>query len=111
MGSGPSVPRWPGAGSGRRQVAKSPYRRLPSPFLAQAPNRLKDEGMPAPIPERNRKVYFVGAGLSRALGLPNTAELITSVLKLARRSKRWRDTENLPGRLDAAFKYFYPDAS
>lgn len=66
--------------------------------------------MPPPIPERNRRVYFVGAGLSKALGLPNTAELLTSVLKLARRSKRWRETERLPGRIDAAAKYFYPDA-
>jgi hypothetical protein len=56
-------------------------------------------------------VYFVGAGLSKALGLPNTAELLTGVLALARRSRRWRQTERLPTRLDAAFKYFYPDAA
>jgi hypothetical protein len=66
--------------------------------------------MPAPTPERNRTVYFVGAGLSRALGLPNTAELLTGVLSLARRSRRWRQTEHLPARIDAASKFFYPDA-
>ena len=66
--------------------------------------------MPRPTPDRNRSVYFVGAGLSRALGLPNTAELLTSVVSLARRSKRWRQTERLPSRIDAASKYFYPDA-
>jgi hypothetical protein len=66
--------------------------------------------MPAPTPDRNRTVYFVGAGLSRALGLPNTAELLTGVLALARRSKRWRQTEHLPARIDAAAKFFYPDA-
>jgi hypothetical protein len=52
----------------------------------------------------------VGAGLSRALGLPNTAELLTGVLSLARRSRRWRQTEHLPARIDAASKFFYPDA-
>lgn len=66
--------------------------------------------MPRPTPDRNRSVYFVGAGLSRALGLPNTAELLTGVVSLARRSKRWRQTERLPSRIDAASKYFYPDA-
>jgi prophage antirepressor-like protein len=55
-------------------------------------------------PTRNRNVYFVGAGLSKALGLPNTAELLTGVLRLARRSKRWKDTERLPERIDNAFK-------
>jgi hypothetical protein len=66
--------------------------------------------MPAPTPERNRTVYFVGAGLSRALGLPNTAELLSCVLALAGRSKRWSQTERLPARIDAAAKFFYPDA-
>jgi hypothetical protein len=47
---------------------------------------------------------------SRALGLPNTAELLTGVLSLARRSRRWRQTEHLPARIDAASKFFYPDA-
>ncbi len=67
--------------------------------------------MPPPVPERNRQVYFVGAGLSKALGLPNTAELLTGVLALAKRSKRWKTTERLPQRIDDAFKHFYPDAT
>jgi hypothetical protein len=67
--------------------------------------------VPAPVPDRNRRVYFVGAGLSKALGLPNTAELLSGVLDLAKRSKRWKDTERLPDRVDTAFKYFYPDAA
>jgi hypothetical protein len=67
--------------------------------------------VPAPTPAKNRNVYFVGAGLSKALGLPNTAELLTEVLKLAARSSRWRVTEKLPRRIDDAFKYFYPDAA
>ena len=66
--------------------------------------------MPAPVPKRGRRVYFVGAGLSKALGLPNTAELLAGVLELAKRSTRWRDTERLPERVDDAFRYFYPDA-
>jgi hypothetical protein len=65
--------------------------------------------MPAPIPARDRSVYFVGAGLSVAMGLPNTAMLLDGVLELARRTPRWRN-EGLEDRLDRAFKYFYPDA-
>jgi hypothetical protein len=67
--------------------------------------------VPALVPDRNRRVYFVGAGLSKALGLPNTAELLSGVLDLAKRSKRWKDTERLPDRVDTAFKYFDPDAA
>jgi hypothetical protein len=60
--------------------------------------------MPAPIPQRTREVFFLGAGFSRALGLPNTAELLTEVHKLA-------DAKNLAvGRkLRDAYKYFYPE--
>src|SRR4051794_29311979 len=68
-----------------------------------------DPAMPAPIPARDRHVYFVGAGLSVAMGLPNTAMLLDGVLDLARRSNRWKK-EGLEERLDTAFKYFYPDA-
>jgi hypothetical protein len=66
--------------------------------------------MPAPTPTRNRNVYFVGAGLSAALGLPNTPSLIEGVLELAAHHNRWLISEHLPDRLTAAFKYFYPDA-
>lgn len=65
--------------------------------------------MPAPIPARDRNVYFVGAGLSVAMGLPNTAMLLDGVLDLARRSPRWQ-SEGLEDRLDRAFRFFYPDA-
>src|SRR6266545_2442872 len=62
--------------------------------------------MPAPIPVRTRNVSFLGAGFSRALGLPNTAELLTEVHKLA-------DDRNLViGRkLRDAYQYFYPEES
>jgi len=66
--------------------------------------------MPSPVPPRDRKVYFVGAGLSSALGLPNTPSLIEGVLELAARHSRWLISEKLPDRLDQAFHYFYPDA-
>lgn len=66
--------------------------------------------MPAPIPTRDRDVYFVGAGLSCGLGLPNTAGLLDGVFELAREKKRWGVSEKLPERLEAAFKFFYPDA-
>jgi hypothetical protein len=60
--------------------------------------------VPAPIPQRTRTVYFLGAGFSRALGLPNTAELLTEVHKLAQ-------TQNLAieRKLRAAYQYFYPE--
>jgi hypothetical protein len=60
--------------------------------------------MPAPIPQRTRSVFFLGAGFSRALGLPNTAELLTEVHKLAK-------ARNLliGGRLRDAYRYFYPE--
>ena len=60
--------------------------------------------MPAPIPVRTRNVFFLGAGFSRALGLPNTAELLTEVHNLAK-------ARNLliGRRLREAYKYFYPE--
>ena len=36
--------------------------------------------VPSPIPPRERHVFMVGAGLSCALGLPNTASLVATVL-------------------------------
>jgi hypothetical protein len=65
--------------------------------------------MPAPTPRRDRNVYFVGAGLSCALGLPNTPLLIESVLELSKRHNVWGQSEQLPSRLDRAFRFFYPD--
>lgn len=59
-----------------------------------------------PPPERNRQVYFVGAGLSSAAGLPNTPFLIDAVLALARENRSSVTEEQLL----KAFKFFYPDA-
>jgi hypothetical protein len=60
--------------------------------------------MPAPIPTRTRNVFFLGAGFSRALGLPNTAELLTEVHKLAQ--LRGLAIER---NLRDAYRYFYPE--
>lgn len=87
--------------AGRRAGAAWPH------VLDTMPTILYKGNVPAPTPERNRDVYFVGAGLTKAIGLPNTAELITGVLGLAGRWKRWRE---LRPRLNDAFEYFYPDA-
>lgn len=65
--------------------------------------------MPAPIPEREWNVYFVGAGLSCALDLPNTAMLLEEVLDLAKRAPRLKKAA-LALRLERAFEFFYPDA-
>lgn len=54
-------------------------------------------------------MFFLGAGVSCALGLPNTAMLLDGVLDLARRMPRWQ-TERLEERLERAFQFFYPDA-
>lgn len=64
--------------------------------------------VPSPVPERNRNVYFVGAGLSCALGMPNTAALITDV-KRELDWESWRHSAGLGDDLIAAFEAFYPD--
>lgn len=51
---------------------------------------------------------MVGAGLSCALGLPNTASLIATVLDAYRKEGAWRHSAALE-RLPEAFKFFYPD--
>lgn len=60
--------------------------------------------MPAPIPQRARSVFFLGAGFSRALGLPNTAELLTEVHKLAQARNLAIDRK-----LRDAYRFFYPE--
>jgi hypothetical protein len=60
--------------------------------------------VPAPIPRRTREVYFIGAGFSRALGLPNTAELLTEVHRLAAARGLAIDRK-----LRDAYRYFYPE--
>jgi hypothetical protein len=58
----------------------------------------------ARAPERKWMTYFLGAGFSRAVGLPNTAELLTEVHSLAK-----RDHLQLDGHLKEAYLYFYPE--
>jgi hypothetical protein len=63
--------------------------------------------MPAPVPKRTRSVYFLGAGFSRAIGLPNTAELLREVHALASD----KGLSGLDRRLREAYAYFYPEES
>jgi len=60
-------------------------------------------------PTRNKQVYFLGAGFSRAAGLPNTAELLTQVHALAATHTSWGVSKKIDERLEAAYAYFYPD--
>jgi hypothetical protein len=67
--------------------------------------------VPSPIPARDRRVYFVGAGLSCAFRLPNTATLITDTLDFSKsKAGAWLGEADLRGKLDRAFAFFYPDA-
>src|SRR3954454_7825875 len=58
----------------------------------------------ARAPDRTRDTYFLGAGFSRAIGLPNTAELLSEVHKLAKRNGL-----KIEEQLRAAYRYFYPE--
>lgn len=60
-------------------------------------------------PDRNRVVYFLGAGFSKAFGLPNTAELLSEVHALSVENPHWGVSRDIPARLEAAYRYFYPD--
>lgn len=60
----------------------------------------------ARAPDRTRDTYFLGAGFSRSVGLPNTAELLTEIHKLAR-----REGLVLEDHLREAYRYFYPEES
>lgn len=64
--------------------------------------------MPSPVPARDRDVFMVGAGLSCALGLPNTASLVSAVLDAIKKEGTWRHSGPLSG-LPLAFTFFYPD--
>lgn len=66
--------------------------------------------MPSPVPARTRNVYMVGAGLSCALGLPNTASLVATVLDAYKKGPAWRHSGPLRAMPDA-FKFFYPDGA
>lgn len=63
--------------------------------------------MPAPVPQRTRDVYFLGAGFSRAIGLPNTAELLRAVHELATA----KGLVSIDRKLREAYAYFYPEES
>ncbi len=52
---------------------------------------------------------MVGAGLSCALGLPNTASLVSAVMD-AHAKESWRHSKPLD-RLGESFGFFYPDGS
>jgi SIR2-like domain len=58
----------------------------------------------ARAPARKFETYFLGAGFSRAVGLPNTAELLHEVHSLAQWHGLKIDTE-----LHDAYRYFYPE--
>jgi hypothetical protein len=58
----------------------------------------------ARAPDRKWDTYFLGAGFSRSVGLPNTAELLREVHDLAA-----RDGLVIGAHLGDAYKYFYPD--
>ena len=58
----------------------------------------------ARVPARTRNAYFLGAGFSRAIGLPNTAELLVEVHNLATAQDLIIERH-----LRDAYKYFYPE--
>jgi hypothetical protein len=51
----------------------------------------------------------IGAGLSAALRLPNTRELLMRVHQLATSQAFWGQTRNLDPRLETAYKFLYPE--
>lgn len=58
----------------------------------------------ARAPIRKYDTYFLGAGFSRAVGLPNTAELLNEVHALA----KWHSLK-IESHLRDAYRYFYPE--
>ena len=68
--------------------------------------------MPSPIPDRERAVYIVGAGLPSAFNLPNTPSLLQEVATFAGTAAgRWISQDaGLVDQLKEAYKFFYPDA-
>lgn len=59
-------------------------------------------------PSRTSDVYFVGAGLPSAFGVPNTQQLLDSVHALAETNPYWSTTSAIGERLETAYRYFYP---
>jgi hypothetical protein len=58
----------------------------------------------ARAPDRKRDTFFLGAGFSRSVGLPNTAELLSEVHALAK-----REDLVIEDHLKEAYRYFYPE--
>ena len=59
----------------------------------------------AGAPKRQKRVYFVGAGLCAAYHVPNTHQLLGQVHRLSRTHYRWR---NLEGPLNESYQHLYP---
>ena len=59
-------------------------------------------------PDRSANVFFVGAGVPSAFGLPNTQELLALAHELAERRAYWGRTKRIGEELEAAYGYFYP---
>lgn len=59
-------------------------------------------------PDRKRSVFFLGAGFSCTAGLPNTAQLLTEVHRLAKEKDAWGISKELGRRLDDSYEFFYP---
>lgn len=54
---------------------------------------------------------MVGAGLSCAFRLPNTAALLSETIAFSRKpAGKWLQDEDYEGKLTKAFQFFYPDA-
>lgn len=64
-------------------------------------------------PSRTKTVYFLGAGFSKAFGLPLTSELLEQLEDMARADdgKFLNTPEPLTPRLVKVFKAFYPDGT
>ena len=59
-------------------------------------------------PRRTSRVYFVGAGLSSAFGLPNTQQLLELVHTLSTGASYWGSRKRLGKRLESAYEAIYP---
>lgn len=53
-------------------------------------------------------MFFLGAGFSCTAGLPNTAQLLTEVHRLATEKQAWGISKNLGQRLADSYEFFYP---
>jgi hypothetical protein len=77
---------------------------IQSGFRQSLPQPVKLWVAMARVPTRTRDTFFLGAGFSRAVGLPNTAELLTEVHRLAQPQGLL-----IHQQLRDAYRYFYPE--